>query len=402
MQLVSGAVGDRTLVRLSLAAPLEAEPGLRRIRVRPVLLRAGYRLQFVWERATQDLTQNLDPVDGLARLGDWLGTSFAMGTVVTTSRTATVDLRRAGRPHLEVRAVSTPPAEASHDRPKERAVDSTQRWLQVLGVTTAEGRVCRGMEAKFRQIHRFVELLDPLLVAAGLKGEGTSAPADGEPLRLVDMGCGKGYLTFAAHEHLGRESGRPVRTRGVEVRPELVEAANRHARECGMEGLEFVAGAITDQVTGPADVLVALHACDTATDDALAAGIAAGARLLVVAPCCHREVRPQLRPPRVLEPVLRHGILRERQAEFVTDALRSLLLETAGYEPRVFEFISPEHTAKNLMIAAVRRPSGPEHRERAVGRVRELAGAYGIRRQRLAEHLGVGLEDPARVGEAFS
>lgn len=400
MQWVSGAVADRTLVRLSLAAPSEAEPGLRRVRVRPVLLRAGYRLQFVWERATQDVTQNLDPAEALARLGEWLGTSFAMATVVTTSRTATVDLRRAERPRLEVRAVSTLPAEASHDRSKERAVDSTRRWLQALGVTTAEGRVCRGMEAKFRQIHRFVELLDPLLVAAGLKGE-TPASAGGlEPLRLVDMGCGKGYLTFAAHEHLGRESGRPVRTRGVEVRPELVEAANRHARDCGLEGLEFVAGAIADQVAGPADVLVALHACDTATDDALAAGIAAGARLLVVAPCCHREVRPQLKPPPVLEPVLRHGILRERQAEFVTDALRSLLLETAGYEPRVFEFISPEHTAKNLMIAAVRRPGGLEQRDRAIRRVRELAAEYSVRHQRLAGHLGISLEGPAEGGEA--
>jgi hypothetical protein len=322
-----------------------------------------------------------------------------MATVVTTTRTATVDLRRVGRPRLDVRVVSTPPAEASHDRPKERAVDSTRRWLQVLGVTTAEGRVCRGMEAKFRQIHRFVELLDPLLVAAGLKRETPASAGEMEPLRLVDMGCGKGYLTFAAHEHLGRESGRPVRTRGVEVRPDLVEAGNRHVRECGMEGLEFVAGAIAEQAVGPADVLVALHACDTATDDALAAGIAAGARLLVVAPCCHREVRPQLRPPPVLEPVLRHGILRERQAEFVTDALRSLLLETAGYEPRVFEFISPEHTAKNLMIAAVRRPGGVEHRDRAIRRVRALATGYGVRHQRLAEHLGILLEETAEGGE---
>jgi hypothetical protein len=150
--------------------------------------------------------------------------------------------------------------------------------------------------------------------------------------------------------------------------------------------LEFVAGTIADTTVDPIDVLIALHACDIATDDAIARGIAAQAALIVVAPCCHKELSSQVTAPAVLAPALRHGIFHERQAEFVTDALRTLLLEWAGYDTRAFEFISTEHTAKNLMIAAVRRPPAGD-REPAAGRVREFARFYGVRRQQLARRL---------------
>ena len=175
--------------------------------------------------------------------------------------------------------------------------------------------------------------------------------------------------------------------RGVELRPDLVALGNRVAREGGCDGLEFTAGAIAGSASDAVDILIALHACDTATDDAIAQGIAASAAVIVVAPCCHKELSPQLTAPPMLAPALRHGIFHERQTELVTDALRTLLLEWAGYDPRAFEFVSTEHTAKNLMIAAVRR-APPADREAAAARVRALAAAYGIRRQHLAERLG--------------
>jgi hypothetical protein len=149
-------------------------------------------------------------------------------------------------------------------------------------------------------------------------------------------------------------------------------------------------GSIAETETGAADVLIALHACDTATDDALAKGVSAGAVLLVVAPCCQKEVRGQIVPPAVLKASLRHGIFVERQAEFVTDALRAQLLDWAGYATRVIEFISTEHTAKNTMITAVKtRPRGNEHVARSI---RELAAFYGIRQHTLARHLGFELQ----------
>jgi SAM-dependent methyltransferase len=210
-------------------------------------------------------------------------------------------------------------------------------------------------------------------------------------LRIADMGCGKGYLTFALAAHLG---GRAEVT-GIEFRPELVKLCNNLARDHQLAPhLRFVAGDIASTPLDRLDVLVALHACDTATDDALAKGLAAGARLLVVAPCCQKELRAQLSAPAVLADALRHGIFQERQAEFVTDALRALLLEWAGYKTKVFEFIATEHTAKNLMLTAIKtgRPRGSA--PALAGRIRAFAAFYGIRQQGLATHLGFELAGP--------
>jgi hypothetical protein len=179
---------------------------------------------------------------------------------------------------------------------------------------------------------------------------------------------------------------RSVRVCGVEARPELVALDNQIAHETGRSKLSFVAGTIQDAHLPALDVLIALHACDTATDDAIARGIKADASLIVVAPCCQKEVRQQLRAAPVLAPALRHGIFQERHAEFATDALRALLLEWAGYDTKVFEFISSEHTGKNLMIAATKK-QGMARGDVAAAKVRELAAFYGVTHQSLASQL---------------
>jgi hypothetical protein len=203
------------------------------------------------------------------------------------------------------------------------------------------------------------------------------------------MGSGKGYLTFALAEILGSRAT----ITGIEARPDLVELCNRVARETALASvLRFMAGTIAHTPLQACDVLIALHACDTATDDALARGIAAGAKLLVVAPCCQKELRRQLVAPPVLAAALRHGIFQERQAEFVTDALRAQLLEWAGYRTKVFEFISTEHTAKNLMIAAIRERSPADRVAPSAQRTREFARFYGIKQQHLARALGFDLQ----------
>ena len=233
------------------------------------------------------------------------------------------------------------------------------------------------MAAKFRQINKFVELLASLTTEAAL-------PSD-KPFRIVDMGCGKGYLTFAAAAFFGSRAD----VLGIEARPELVELCQRAAGAEKFPNLRFAAGDIAETTLEQTDVLIALHACDTATDDAIAKGIAAHAALIVVSPCCQKELRPQLTAPPILAGALQHGIFQERQAEFVTDALRALMLEWAGYRTKVFEFVSTEHTAKNLMIAAVKtRPRGDAG---TAEKLREFARFYGIRTQKLATHLGVTL-----------
>jgi len=375
-----------SLVKATLGAARGADPTLRQLTVRLVQLRAGPRLTCVYRHTTRDITRNLTREEALAELTARLGRDFGTAHLFTTALVAELDWPSGSEPTLRLLPPRhTAPADPRHDRAKTHLISpAAAPWLRALGVTTREDRVCAGMAAKFRQIQKFTELLEHHLATAPL-------PAD-RPVRLVDMGCGKGYLTFAAYEWLRRRGPTPE-VLGLEARPELVAFCNRVAQAHGCAGLRFTTGTIAETDPGPMDVLVALHACDTATDDALARGVSAGAALLLAAPCCHKELRPQLRPEPALAVLTRHGILRERQAELVTDALRAALLEWAGYEARVIEFISPEHTAKNLLIAAVRR-TRPDASERRANAVRALAAAFGIRQQRLAEHLGFALAAP--------
>jgi len=304
-----------------------------------------------------------------------IGTDFLDAHLFGTTQYAQLETG-SGSPRLSVKPATRSKAPISgNDRTKKRSIDATASWLSALGVTGSHGKPVAPMADKFRQIEKFAEILGHLVNEAPLPKEGN--------LRVFDMGCGKGYLTFAACEILGNRA----EVVGVEARQELVDFCNKTAVEQGfIPRLAFRTGSISDTDVVGANILIALHACDTATDDALAKAIKADTTLVIVAPCCQKEIRPQVIAPPVLAASLKHGIFEERHAEFATDALRALLLEWSGYKTRVIEFISTEHTAKNLMITAIKsRPSGdPE----AAERIRELAAFYGIRRQSLARQLG--------------
>jgi SAM-dependent methyltransferase len=390
LEFVQEAWTARELIRITLAGPRGADKSLRQITIRPVTIKEQILLSFVYRHETRDVTKNLIPEDAFPLIGDLMGGTFAHGYLQTPKGVTHLDYPgyRPARIRYEkpVDKAATSGQPGAHDRTKQRQIEATVPWLQALGITSANGTLFRGMEAKYRQIHRFVELLDHLL--------GDVKFTAAEPIHIVDMGCGKGYLTFATYEHFRRVHGGELRVFGIESRPELVEVTNRVAGQVGFPGLSFVAGTIAESPLEKTDVLIALHACDTATDDALAKGIAAGARLLMVAPCCHKQIRPQLVPPPVLAPGLRHGILLQREADFVTDALRAALLEWAGYDTQVMEFIAPEHTSKNLLITAVKRTARYD-RDAAAERVRALAAFYGIREQQLAAKLGFDLAVPA-------
>jgi len=379
MELLREAVATGSLVKLTLGKPDGRDPTLRNLFVRPVVLKSGPRLAFVWRYATRDVTKNHDSEEAIRVIEPLVGSDFQDAHLFTTTGSAQLETG-GGSPRLRVtqgaRAGAGP---AANDRVKSRPIEPGAAWLSSLGITDQVGRPMSAMADKYRQIQKFGEILGHLIGQAPL-------PQD-RKLNLYDMGCGKGYLTFAASELLG---GRAL-VRGVEARPDLVAFCNGVAAEQGLsDRLSFKVGTIAETEAGDADILVALHACDTATDDALAKGVSAGAALLVVAPCCQKEVRPQIVPPPVLNSALRHGIFVERQAEFVTDALRGQLLEWAGYSVKVMEFISTEHTAKNTMITAVR--NGSPGGEAVARSIRELAAFYGVRRQALARHLGFDLQ----------
>lgn len=390
LALLRSTVADGTLVKLTLGKHRGADATLRNLFVRPVALKSGPHLAFLWRHATRDITKNHPPADALARLEALIGGDFLDAHLFTTTQKAQFESRPDGSARLKVGPVSDPPHSPpdAHDQAKRHPVPASAPWLRALGVTNDRGQPREGMADKFRQIQKFAELLTHLIAEAFGPDLPTEDAAGSPPLRIADMGSGKGYLTFALAHVLGPRAA----IRGVEARPELVELCNRVAAENGFAAhLRFEAGQIVDAPLEACDVLIALHACDTATDDALARGVAAGARLLVVAPCCQKELRPQLKAPAVLAGALRHGIFQERQAEFVTDALRAQLLEWAGYRTKVFEFISTEHTAKNLMIAAIKARPPANAADESAERARAFAAFYGIRQQRLAAALGLSL-----------
>ena len=366
-----------TFVRLTLAKPRGAsDPTLRNVYARLARIKGEDRLTLTFRHDTRDLVKNHAPEEGAGLIATLLGQDFLSGHLFTTGFDLQLDFNRRREPRLTRRPPTfDAPPPAAHDRRKQRLVNPEGSvYLRALVVTDASGQVRAGAGDKFRQINKFVETVAHLLEDAGLKGR--------ETLSLVDMGAGKGYLTFAVYDYLRNTLGVRASVVGVEARGELVELCNRVAGEAGFGGLEFRQGNIRDCEPGAVDVLVALHACDTATDEAIFKGIRAGAAVVITAPCCHKELRPQIEAPEVLGGMLRHGILLERQAEMLTDTLRALLLEASGYQTRVFEFVSTEHTRKNTMIAAVRR-EGAADDAAALAEFRALKEFYGIREQRL-------------------
>jgi hypothetical protein len=283
----------------------------------------------------------------------------------------------------KVRLVSHKPAfneapNRSHDRAKRKFLDaSAQDWLHGLEVTDSAGKVRASMADKHRQIDHYLEILSHLAKQTGWM----DLPPDHE-LTLADMGCGKAYLTFGAWHLFNRVLKRPTRVVGVESRSDLATKTTQLASVIQAGNLSFIEGTIQTAPLPKLDALIALHACNTATDDAIRRGVELGAKLIVVAPCCHKELRPQLGKPEPLAPLLRHGLMEERMAEWVTDGLRALYLEWAGYDTKIFEFVSTEHTPKNLMIAAIRK--NPAFQDETIRqKIKLLKSFFGIQRHTL-------------------
>jgi SAM-dependent methyltransferase len=368
-----------TFVHLHLGNYQGTEPDLRQLRLRRVDLRGGPRLSCVRRYRTRDLTAN-HPLDaGPALLAAASAEGFAAAHLATTAGDWELSLLPNGKTRLRrlpARQTVTPPT--AHDRAPQRLITEAAPFLHALGVVDADGKVAPSMGDKFRQVVHFASILHSLATS-------TEWPA-GKPRRLYDMGCGKGVLTFAAWHLFHHVLHNPLQVFGVEQRPELVAAANRTAQALPAPSLEFVEGSIVSHAVADADIVIALHACNTATDEALAAAVASGARLIIAAPCCHQELRPQLRCPPAIDGLLEDGIVIERMAELVTDRLRCLLLACHGYKTRQFEFIDAAHTHKNTMIAAQWAPS-PARTTAARATYDRLTAAFDIRQFALARLL---------------
>jgi Methyltransferase domain len=374
------AVAQHRFVSLVLAKPQGGAPDWQRTQVRLIDLRGTPHLSFLHRHDTRDITKNLGLEEGLAQVDALLGAPFRNAHLHTSGQELQLSLSKKGKGHLVVKTLAQGDAPAAapgaHNREKKRPLSLQRPFLQALGVTDAQAHLVPSMAAKWKQINKFVEIFSTAL--------GASRLADAKALSVMDFGAGKGYLTFALHDWLRAQGVQPQVT-GLELRSDLVNQCNAIINRLHLEGLRFEQGDLNHQRPAAMNVMMALHACDTATDLALALGVKAGADILLASPCCHKQIRPQLLAPGPMKPVLQHGIHADEQAEMLTDALRALLLEAAGYHTQVFEFISLEHTAKNKMILAVKRAAAQprESRQAVLAQVAELKRFFGIREQSL-------------------
>ena len=375
--LLTGSLGDSTFVKLTLGQYRGKDSTLKSIHVRKVVVKREEVLSFTYRHKTKDIVKNHDIKTATGMIGSMLDHDFSGATLFTTAADYALDLKN-GHVHKNKPTHNAVP-DMAHDRAKIRQVDASAPWLHALGITDANGNIKKTAQDKFRQIDKYIETLSAQLKSIKV--------ADG--LRVADMGAGKGYLTFALYDYLATTLNiKPVVT-GVEYRCDLVDFCNKTAKACGFDGLNFVQGTIADCDSAGVNVLIALHACDTATDDAIAKGIKAGADLIVVAPCCHKQIRKEMEKSKkenVITPLLDHGIFMERQAEMVTDGLRALILESQGYTTKVFEFISDEHTPKNVMIVAARNPKAKPNDPAILKKIAEMKAFFGIR-QHYLEHI---------------
>ena len=375
LDALRAAVTQGTFVRLVLGTYRGDEVALIRTTVRKVALRGQDYLSFLHHYRTRDITRNVPVVAGLATIETALGKDFMTAHLLLTNEELHLDLSTPGKGKLTSgKPAQGPSIPAEHDREKVRHLDPGRPFLQALGIADARQRIVPAMFHKWKQIDKFIEIFGHAIAVSELSKR--------KVVRLVDFGSGKGYLTFAMHDYLRNSLGIQADVTGVELRDELVCFCNEAATRLNCEGLDFRQGTLDSYTPQTVDALVALHACDTATDLALHMGIRAGAEVILCAPCCHKQIRPQLQAPAVLRPLLRFGVHRTQEADMVTDGLRALLLEGAGYRVGVFEFISSDHTSKNKMIAGVRRAARVD---RAViqAQIEAIKDFYGIREHRL-------------------
>ncbi|MEY4753477.1 MAG: hypothetical protein RJA44_1152 [Pseudomonadota bacterium] len=387
MRLLQTALERGELVRLTLGQPRDAaDPSLDKVLGRLIRLRGQSSLQLVWRHRTRDLTQNHPIEAALAQIDALIGTPFRHAHLQTRREDVQLSLKeKGGRDRSQLRIGKLPQSDAApdeaaedgagaHNREKQRLLPLDLACWTDLGLTTPQHQLIPSMARKWRQINKFIEVCAGALRASPLAGRD---PA--EPVRVLDFGCGKGYLTFAVHAWLQAQQ-RSADVVGVELREELVQLCNASAARQQLQGLRFDAGDVRHYAQVGIDMMIALHACDIATDHAIHFGLRAGASIIVCSPCCHKEIRPQLQCPPLLRPLLQHGVHLGQEAEMVTDSLRALLLDAEGYDTQVFEFISLEHTNKNKMILAVRRARpDPARREQILAQIEQIKQFYGLR-----------------------
>ena len=369
LEIIETSVKEQTFVSLVLMNKKNKESDIKKLAIRPVLLKKGLMLSFVSRYPTNDLTKNYSIEIGLKNIAALLEDTFAQGELSTVSTEHFFSYPEKGKSKLKKKnrneSIET---STTHDHQKNRLINQSQNYLYALGVTNEKGTVLKDKQAKYRQINKFIEIINPIIEKSSLD----------KKVNVVDMGSGKGYLSFALYDHIKNNLSYDPHMTGIELRPDLVSICNDIAVNAEFKNLSFKEGSIETTPIDSPDILIALHACNTATDDAIAKGIHAKARIIVCSPCCHKQIRKQMTPDSEINSISQFGILKERQAEIVTDTIRAIILRAYGYKTNVMEFISTDHTPKNLLITAIKETDPSEPLQNHLEEITALKKLFGI------------------------
>jgi SAM-dependent methyltransferase len=368
-------VENKELIKLQLTGKRDKLSDLKKIIISAVEIKKGYCLNFVYRHNTKDITKNYDITEGLGLIAKAMESDFYNAEMFAKTEILSLIILPNEKAQLKISSVTIEtPKTFSHDRVKDRLIETTNNvYLRELGITNAEWEVRREMSDKYKQINKYVELLAPYL----------SELSKTDCLHFADMGSGKGYLTFALYDYLTNNLKINTKATGVEFREDMVELCNNIARKANFDGLNFVKGTIEKTELEKIDILIALHACDTATDEAIFRGIQSNAGLIVCAPCCHKQIRKAFNVTNELGNVTKFGILKERQAEIITDTLRAMIMEVHCYKTNVFEFISLEHTPKNVMIVGKKSHSTSQDKMQIIKNIAAIKQLFGIEKHYL-------------------
>lgn len=361
------------LIHVKLMNKRIATDELKSVTFRKVNLKKGDFLNIVYRYKTKDITKNLKLQNAIPEIIRLIESNFKQAVLVDKNKE--VHLSNAKKSTISIKEVQFEGnLNSAHNKQKNRLISESALYLKQLGITNESGLVKSQMHDKYRQINKFVEIIDGIVSDEDIK----------ENFKIADMGCGKGYLSFALYDFLRQKYSKNIEFKGIESREQLVNNSNVISKTCGFNNLSFHQGLIESFKFDDLDMLIALHACDTATDDAIYKGIRSRASYIICSPCCHKQIRKEINPKPHLKVLIKNGILKERQSEIITDSIRALILESEGYQTKVMEFISTEHTSKNLLIIAIKNSKhNTGVRERKLKEIEDLKEAFGIKKHHL-------------------
>jgi len=378
------SINDNTFVSVTCGNYAGADEMLKNIYIKRILIKSEEKLSFTYRYKTKDIVKNHSVAEAVELIGKQLNEGFNSATLFTTQFDLLFQQTKGVKSDIKKNAPTKKELPSlSHDATKNRLIQAKGKtYLTELKITDAAGNVYKATQDKYKQINHYIEILSSLIKELPAK----------PLLKVVDMGAGKGYLTFALYDYIKNVLGLNADVTGVEYRADLVALCNAIAKKSDFTNLHFVEGSIEKFETDNTDILIALHACDTATDDAICKGIKTNAELIVVAPCCHKQIRREMEKGKIkndLGFILQHGIFMEREAEMVTDSIRALILEYFGYKTKVFEFITDAHTPKNIMIVASKNKNVPYKSEAVLQKIKDAKSYFGIGYHHLEKIMGI-------------